>query len=67
VTTYRPRSRDPRPEIEALIIEAYRCMSPSEKLQRVAELNRMRDELLLVGIRSRYPGIGDGEARLRLA
>lgn len=34
---------DTHPEIERMLVEAYRRMSPEEKILRVSELNRRTD------------------------
>ena len=51
----KPLSPDTHPEIEKLLIEAYRRMPASQKLQRVRELNRFLQRLALSDIRRRYP------------
>ena len=62
-----PESRDTHPQIEALRIEGFRRMTPAEKFAQVASLTRNVRELALAGIRMRHPGIGEREARIRLA
>ena len=61
------RHTDTSPEIEAVLIDGYRRMSPAEKLARVGALNRAVQQLALAGIRARHRGVSDREARLRLA
>lgn len=58
---------DTDPAVEALLIEGFRRMTPAEKLQRVAELNRAVQELALSDIRERHPEAGERELALRLA
>lgn len=59
---------DTAPEVEELLVEAYRRMSPKEKVARVADLNRTVRALALAGIRDRYgEGLSPEEERLRLA
>jgi hypothetical protein len=58
---------DTHPEIEALQIEAYRRMSPTQKLQRVTALTQAVQELALADIRRRHPDADEREQRLRLA
>jgi hypothetical protein len=63
----RPESRDTHPSIEALRIEGFRRMTPAQKFAHVASLTRNVRDLALAGIRMRHPGIGDRDARIRLA
>jgi hypothetical protein len=60
-----PNDTDPR--VEALLIEGYRRMSPSQKLERVRILTRAVQELALMDIRRRYPDADEREQALRLA
>lgn len=64
----RTQSPDTPPEIEDILIERYRQMSPAEKLRAVHDLNRTVQILALAGIRDRYgPDLSERELRLRLA
>jgi hypothetical protein len=63
----RPESRDTHPAIEALRLEGFRRMTPPQKFAQVASLTRNVRDLALAGIRMRHPGIGDRDARIRLA
>ncbi len=58
---------DTSPEAEAILIEGYRRMSPSQKLQRVLDLNRTVQILALARIREQYPEANAREVKLRLA
>lgn len=58
---------DTDPAIEAMLIEGYRRMSPSQKLERVRALTRAVQQLALLDIRRRHPGAGEREQALRLA
>jgi hypothetical protein len=58
---------DTDPAVEALLIQAYRRMSPAEKLQRVRALNHAVQELALADIRRRHPDADERELSLRLA
>jgi hypothetical protein len=58
---------DTDPAIEALLIEGYRRMSPSEKLERVRALNHTVQALALADIRQRHPTADEREQALRLA
>lgn len=61
------KSDTPR-EVEHLVVEGYRRMTPREKLERVSQLNRSIRALALAGIRQRYgPDLSEREVRLRLA
>lgn len=55
------------PEIERLLIEGMRRMSPAEKMRRIAGLNQTLEMLALSGIRVRYPEADEWECRLRVA
>ena len=59
---------DTSPEARAMMIEAYRRMTPEQKLQRVADLNRAVERMALARIRRQYgPDLDEREERLRLA
>jgi hypothetical protein len=58
---------DTDPAIKALLIEGYRRMSPSQKMERVRALTRAVQELALADIRRRHPDADDRERALRLA
>ena len=58
---------DTPPEIQKIIIEGYRKMSPQQKIQRVSELNKGVQQFALARIQKEYGEISDHEKRLRLA
>jgi hypothetical protein len=58
---------DTPPEIEAIIIDGYRRMSPREKLERVRELGQAAQQMALLRIDKQYPGATARERQLRLA
>jgi hypothetical protein len=59
---------DTSPEVEAILLEGYRRMSPAEKLARVLDLNRAVEELARARLRRQYgPDLSEREERLRLA
>ena len=58
---------DTHPKIEALLVEGYRKMSPSQKLERVRALTRAVQELALADVRRRHPNADAREQMLRLA
>ena len=60
-------TNDTDPLVEALLVEGYRRMSPSEKLERVRALTRAVQELALLDIRRRHPDADERELALRLA
>jgi hypothetical protein len=60
-------SPDTHPEIERILIEGYRRMTPREKMQRVLELNRFGYQLALTGVRRRHPNADEREQNLRVA
>jgi hypothetical protein len=58
---------DTHPKIEALLIEGYRKMSPSQKLERVRALTRAVQEFALLDVRRRHPNADAREQALRVA
>jgi hypothetical protein len=58
---------DTHPDIEKILIEGYRKMSPAEKFRRVCEMNDFARRLALADIRHRHPLADDRECQLRLA
>ena len=57
---------DTSPEAARFLNEAYRQMTPTQKLQRVASLNRTLVQLAAARIRQQYGDIPEEEMRLRL-
>lgn len=54
--------------VERLLIDGFRRMTPTEKLQRVVALNRALDVLARARLTARYgPHMPEHEMRLRLA
>jgi len=60
-------SSDTPPEMEAILIDGYRRMSPAKKLARVHALNRAVQQLAVARIWERHPDATDREVQLRLA
>jgi len=60
-------SDDTSREIEARQVEAWRQMSPAERLRLVSTTSRAVVELSRAGIRQRYPTASERECFLRLA
>jgi hypothetical protein len=58
---------DTHAKIEAMLIEGYRKMSASQKLERVRALTRAVQELALVDVRRRHPNADAREQALRIA
>ena len=58
---------DTHPEIEKILIEGYRKMSPAEKLARVSEMNQLLERLAAYDVRQRHPDADEREVRLRVA
>ena len=63
--TYRTQSRDTTPDAERIQLEAWRRMTPAQKLR--IELVRASEELARAGIRERHPDADEREVELRLA
>ena len=64
----RTLSPDTPPEIEEILLEGYRRMTPQQKLARVMDLNRAVQEMAAARIRADYgPGLSERELHLRLA
>jgi hypothetical protein len=57
---------DTSPEARQFLIEGYRRMTPTQKLQRVESLNRALVILQKARIRADYGDISDEEMRMRL-
>lgn len=58
---------DTHPDIEALLVEGYRRMSPTQKLECVWALSLALDELALLDVRRRHPEADAREQALRVA
>ncbi len=63
----KTQSPDTHPEIERILIEAYRRMPPAEKFRRIEGMNRTMEMLAMADIRRRYPDASEYECRLRVA
>lgn len=60
-------TNDTHPKIEVLLVEGYRKMSPSQKLERVRALTRDVQQLALLDVHRRHPEADDREQALRIA
>lgn len=59
--------RDTPLEVEEILLAGYRRMTPAEKFERVADLNRAVQQMALARIRAQYgPNLTEREERLRL-
>ena len=63
----KAKIQDTSPQIQQVIIEGYRRMSPQEKLRRVDELTKAVQQLALARIRKQYGPLPEREQQLRLA
>ncbi len=59
--------QDTSPQIQKLIIDGYRRMSPQQKLKRVDELTKAIQQLALSRISKKHGPISEKEQQLRLA
>ena len=61
------RLSDTPPEIEEILIEGYRRMTPAERLLRAFDMSKAVQQLALARIRAQYgPNLTEREERLRL-
>ena len=64
----KTQSLDTPPEIEEMVLNRYRKMTPFERLLQVWELNRMAQYMAALRIQTQYgPELSERELRLRLA
>ncbi len=64
----RAQSPDTPPEIEEIMLERYRQMSPLDRLRQVFELNYTAQSMAALRIQAQYgPDLSERELRLRLA
>lgn len=64
----RLQSADTPPEIEEMVLERYRQMTPQEKIAIIQGLNRTAMLMALAGIRMRHGSdLSERELQLRLA
>jgi hypothetical protein len=61
------RPRDTSPEVQALMDEHYRRMSPAERGETLRRSWRTARALQLAGMRSRFPDEDEEQLELRLA
>jgi hypothetical protein len=58
---------DTHPSIDALLMEGFRKMTPSEKLKIVSQLTQTVQELVMADVRRRHPKADAHELALRAA
>jgi hypothetical protein len=63
----KTQSPDTHPEIERILIEAYRRMTPREKIEKMRQLNEFGYRLALAEVQRRYPEASERECHLRVA
>jgi hypothetical protein len=61
------RFRDASIEVEEMMIQGYRRMTPVEKFRRVVELNSLVRHLAMADIRNKHPHAEKRELMLRMA
>ena len=54
-------------DVEAVLVDGYRAMSPARKWDRVRDLNWTLQQAALAELRARHPGESEQTLRLRLA
>jgi hypothetical protein len=63
-----PIPSDTPPDVEEILLERYRRMTPEERLMRAFDMSRAVQQLALARIRAEYgPDLSEREERLRLA
>jgi hypothetical protein len=62
-----PQPNDTDPRVETFIVEGYRRMSPSQKLDRVRALTQSIQTLALADVLRRHPAADVREQSLRVA
>jgi hypothetical protein len=58
---------DTHPKIEAMMLEAYRRMTPAQKIARVQALNETVLQMAAARLKKQYGEMSERELRLRLA
>ena len=62
-----PIPSDTPPDVEEILLEGYRRMTPGERLVRAFDMSRAVQQLALARIRAEYgPNLSEREERLRL-
>lgn len=58
---------DTHPKMESLQIHLWRQVSPTRKMEMLAQLNQLARTLALTGLRAQFPEADEAELQLRLA
>jgi hypothetical protein len=67
VSPYRSQSVDTPEEIDRMLFQRYRQMTPGESIERVWELNEWAWERARSGFRRQFPSASERDIELRLA
>lgn len=59
--------RDTAPEIEALVIERYRQMTPNERFQKMLDLNAFVTQTQISAVKAAHPDADEFEIKMRVA
>lgn len=63
----KTQSPDTHPDVEKILIDAYRRMTPAEKIAKMRQLNECGSRLAFADVRRRYPDAPEREIWLRVA
>lgn len=63
----KTQSIDTHPDVEKILIEAYRRMTPAEKIAKMRQLNEFASQLAFADVRQRYADAPEREVWLRVA
>ena len=65
MTGYQPQARDTSEQIDLLVFEGLRRMTPAERLRLAADASIALERLSIAGLRERYPNASEEELRRR--
>jgi hypothetical protein len=54
-------------DVEALIVERYRQMTPNERFQKMLDLNAFVKATQITAVRAAYPDADESEVKMRVA
>ena len=63
----KPQSEDTHPEIERMLIEATRKLTPAQKIAQVGQMNEFLKNMQRAEIRRLHPNASEREIQLRVA
>jgi hypothetical protein len=66
-TGVRARHSDTSPEVEELMYERLRRMTPSQRVEQGARLCKLARQVMRAGIRMRHPDYEDAQVEMALA